>query len=606
MIQIFVNNQELLLPEDFEVTIIEENPLITNNGEFTLDITLSLLEAKNAIAFGFLNRLNLTTIVKNAEARMIVDGNVSMGSVVIMSNTDVDVTFQFIAGNSELNYNIINDTRKIWELDWGSETTISSITAISSVNNTGYSQARKFVCAPIICGDKQYNNFTIGSGDYNTANVVDHIDSLNGKALIQPYLLYYINKLPSLLKFELASNCLNTDERAKNMYLVNFVDSLNYADMLPDMSISEFISAIEVFFNVTFKVNKYQKTIDIQNLILSERPLIKTSILDSYSRELKETEKRARFGDNTVSYRNADKDYFKYNKLNENIYNICEFLHGADYSKIETAMNYWADSKNNKFTIFIDDSTSDEWIILHINDNKPFLYRRKLNGDFYAYKLNKFKNKKGALNSVLEHLICPCSFTLKNIDAYFSPYDPNGPSSTLVRNPTQMPVSSQNFYSINTTQPLIDAIENSLSIIPRNNFIEVALYGGISNYKVYESSEMSPAYSLSYPLSYIDNSPEFNYYTDANTYYENWATVYYKTIAKTTLRLTGSNNVVQHYYPVAQIDLSTEYIFIIPDNPNIVVNNNFIINNTKFIPISFERIISNKKGTVKGRFYKIL
>ena len=225
MIELFINNHEALLPKDISFTLIEENPEITNNGEFTLDITLSLLEPMNAIAFGFLNRLNKLSINKNADARMIIDGSVRQGQVVIASNTDIDITFQFIAGNSELNY-IAKNEKKIWELNFGTEGIIDFAKAFQSINYTGYGLHHisfgydiqiNYVCAPVKISGIIYNDFKLTTKFMDPQIPMTEIDRI----IMQPYLLYYINMLPQLLGYSLKHNVLNDDNRANKMYLLN-------------------------------------------------------------------------------------------------------------------------------------------------------------------------------------------------------------------------------------------------------------------------------------------------------------------------------------------------------------------------------------------------
>jgi len=137
MIQFFIENQEVILPDDFSFTQIDENPLITNNGEFTLDITVSLRNGKNAKAAKFINRINKIDIDTSYNALMIDDGKYKHGTIIIQSHTNTDMTFQFVAGNSELNYLAKND-KKIWELDWGTESAIDYARALASLNQTGW------------------------------------------------------------------------------------------------------------------------------------------------------------------------------------------------------------------------------------------------------------------------------------------------------------------------------------------------------------------------------------------------------------------------------------------------------------------------------------
>lgn len=44
---------------------------------------------------------------------------------------------------------------------------------------------------------------------------------------------------------------------------MNGLDSNNYADILPDWSVSDFVSHVETLFNVVFLVNPNDKTVDI-------------------------------------------------------------------------------------------------------------------------------------------------------------------------------------------------------------------------------------------------------------------------------------------------------------------------------------------------------
>ena len=69
----------------------------------------------------------------------------------------------------------------------------------------------------------------------------------------------------------------------------------------------------------------------------------------------------------------------------------------------------------------------------------------------------------------------------------------------------------------------------------------------------------------------------------------------------------GSNGVIEDYNFESIMDTSTEYTFTLVDSPDVNINNFFNINNKTFMPISLERIISNRKDkTVIGKFYAML
>jgi hypothetical protein len=88
---------------------------------------------------------------------------------------------------------------------------------------------------------------------------------------------------------------------------------------------------------------------------------------------------------------------------------------------------------------------------------------------------------------------------------------------------------------------------------------------------------------------------------------ENWVANAYAPAVTTTLRLLGSNGVIEDYNFESIMDTSTEYTFTLVDSPDVNINNFFNINNKTFMPISLERIISNRKDkTVIGKFYAML
>ena len=177
MIELYIDNKEVYLPSDISFTLVDENPIISKNGEFSLDITLSLLHPVNVKSFSFINRLNNTNIIPTSPARLIVDGMTRTGKVIVNHHTESEVIVQFVSGNSEFNYTLKNDKRKIWSLDWGEETSINFDKALVSINNnTGYGPTptgfRKYVCAPI---QIKVDNANVIYNNYRAVNKVAEV-----------------------------------------------------------------------------------------------------------------------------------------------------------------------------------------------------------------------------------------------------------------------------------------------------------------------------------------------------------------------------------------------------------------------------------------------
>lgn len=607
MIQLFVNNHELLLPDDFTFTLIEENPLITNNGDFTLDITLSLLESKNAIAFGFLNRLNLTTIVKTAEASMIIDGVQRIGTIAISNNTNTEVTFQFIAGNSALNYKSKNG-KKIWELDWGVETSIDYNKALESIQTPGYSNVtgniRNFVCAPVLITDTIYNNFLL---DENTLAAPTTITGVE-RIIMQPYLLYYLNKLPTLLGFNAGENVLNTDERVLITYMINAIDSLNYSDALPDMTIIEFIEAIETTYNVWFVVSSTSNTMSIvrtKTQLESKITVPLLNVLDEYTREVDIDEKSFRFGYSKVEYDLTDSLYFKYNALSEDIIKKCTIL---EFNSMNEISNYiLANDYPDQFIIYRDTST-DEDCFYGRPVSQDFCSIKFVNDNFVTF-INKFKGVGRTEDAILTLKMRPAQMQGHYREVMW--YLITG-QEYRSKFQYQLPISSNTFQNAIIDNGFMKSVENGIKTTQRLPVIEIALFSGVLQtvtYQWWQTQLGAGRLNIKYPFSHTDLWPDFwvmDNISDRFDRFTDWYIDEYRPFVTTTLRLSGPNGIVEDYKIENLVDFSMKYVFIIPDTPNLVVGYLYEYNNQLFIPISFEREKTKIKGTVKCTFYKML
>lgn len=577
MIQFFVDNNEIVLPEEFSFTWTENNPELTSDGEFSLDITISLLIAKNAIAFKFLNRLNKTEVIKKADAYMIDNGIKHSGTIVVSKNDNVSVTFQFLAGNSELKY-IASTSKKIFEMDWGTESEISFARALDSVNNWDW--RNKFVCTPIKAGSLVLNEYNLDM----TAITDDLI-------VMQPFLLYYLNKLPELLGYQLSNNVLESDARAQRMYIVNPVSSLNYADCLPDMSISEFIKTIEDFFNVVFVVSPGTKTMSIvrtkTNLV--NKKTVNIVPLDDYSRELLNEATAFRFGYTKISYDFPGTKYYAFHRLADDIVAKCT---------IREFFQVWPEDYDaDKLVIYRDTSVDRDWVN-SLTDHEFPGQKAMLPGEgqvYYSYQMNKFADFGSSNESVLSLKLIP-SAIYKGSQNGIDYADGN---STFPVN--YLMAESSNEHFIPTSQNIFELIEGTEKTISRQNVLEVSMYAG--RFKIVKSLTGSHSGTLirnyvNYPFSITDDPG----YEETVQYYD----IIDPVPAFKTMRLVGPGSVISDYQTENILDMSKKYIFLFVDSPELNPNNIFIINNLKYIPIYFEKEKSNNPTLVTGQFYRML
>lgn len=617
MIQFFVNKKEIVLPDDFAFTWIEENPEITSAGEFSLDMEFSLLEDPNAIAFKFINRKNVTDIDITADATMIDNGRVHLGQFIVSKNTDISVTGQFIAGNSEFRY-LAKNEKKIWELKsinnkgWGSEPAINYTKALASIATPGYSdgeEKRYFVCAPIKIGTEMINTFTLQEGGWSHETL---INGLSGKIIMQPYLLYYVNKLPELLGYTLKYNVLNDDSKAKAMYIVNAADSLNYADALPDMTVTEFIEAIENFFNVSFLIDSKDKSLSIHNFqtnLALKKTVKLQNALDTYDRNFDSSSKPVKFGFTKISYDLADDSYFKYQKLADSILSKCEIKEFATFNPL---FNYLVDHYDqDKYIIYRDLDKGDDYInIAIVREPVINLFNQKMDDVKTMVLANRFRSYVVSDDAELVLKINPALIIDTTIP--FILYDQD--LDVIDHIPIQIPKSS-NSYSILEDIGLKNSIETGTKDVARLSKIEVAFYMGKISIEIIETQpeiyypfSTCDKYPVYGPLGHYNTPPYQNVWTPpVYNDFEWWRGAhFYPAAYLLTMALNGTYGIISTYHQQSIIDMSKPYTFTFPDGHDISANNIFEIDNLKYIPISLERQKSNKETTVLGKFYRML
>lgn len=668
MTQFFVNNIELVLPDDFSFNITDENTIITNSGEFTLDITLSILESRNSIAFKHIGRLNVIRPGSTMPAKLILNGKRRAGSVIIINNTDIAITFQFVAGNSELNY-IAKTDKKIWEYDFGTAPELTLSAAIESLNEIEYSDTHPFICVPVKIGDEVVNDYLIANYN-NNFNIITqfydvdahyplgndiyytdlksaleaiptnirtldfvmeyHTDEktierwkynhytldaftneefwikCSRKILIQPYLMYYIEKLPELLGYTLKFNVLRSDTRAMCEYLLNTVDSLNYSDMLADLTLTEFIDSIENSFNVIFLVDKKDKSISIHNFNsnFENKSVESLQIINGYERDFSPSNNSVKLNFTRIKYNLPDNNYYRYHSISDDILNKCEIKEFDNMAALEAFVQtldaYWSD----KYLLLRDLEKSRDWIAI-----RPFgLYPNTASGTFYTrwalqywqlIHVNKFY-PVGESGTDLELKIIPAVCTEAVKHAKFS-----ADANDFGELKYQIAVSSNEYYKTDSLG-LIEKIESTDTEKPRLSYLEVALYAGKT--RMYRPNatlaQYTSKYKADYFFSYNDLLPDFLKSEYHNIDEDIWLTNFLQPLLTTTLSLKGASGLWDDYKQQSIVDTSKEYIFNFIYNGQDVTNK-FEVENLLYVAVKFEREIKKNNNLVKGTFFRL-
>lgn len=601
MIQFFINNIEIVLPDDFSVTHFDENALITKSGEFTLDNETSLLEPVNAKAFNHMYRLNKSTVDKDGDCRMILNGQVKNGKFVVLSNTNTSVKWQFVCGNSEVIYVTAND-KKIWELDFGTETEITYERALASVTNPLWTN--NFVCVPVKFSNCIANNYVVEDISANRGGIIIGVENI----VMQPYLLYYVNKLPELLGFTMASNVLNSDPRAQIEFMANRVQSLKYSDALPDVTIAEFISAIEYGFNVVFNFKTENKTLEIVNTkshIAGKKIISLKNVLDDFVRE--PSSEVYRFDFTKLSYDIGTSGFMKYQKLSDELMAKAGKTQHLNFTALIASLS---EADKNKFELHLTTNNNRQYVFC---DNPQVNVYRSLvpSTTGKIMHVNKFRSYGTDATKELTIGISPLCYDYAEKNFTFREYQGG---DWDFNSPYQLPLIGSDLYILEN-QNVIEAIEASVQSVPRGNKIEVGLYNGLMRMYV-TSDSMATSVFCDYPISFVDTLPDFWFNIQAQTsqnsasyaaYFDSWVEQVFKPKATQTMRLNDSDGVFNNYYlENTNFDTSFRYMFKSKDNPDLSSGNLFEYENQQYVPIKFERETSAKDSIVTGYFYRML
>lgn len=621
MIRFFVNNIELVLPEEYSIQHIEENPLITEKGEYTFDIEVSLTEPQNIRALKHLNRLNNTLIEADFDSMMIRNNVPVLGRMVTISNTNTTASLQFLAGNSEVIY-LTSDEKKIWEIDFGTEEEIDFGRALNSIVSPNWQNG--FICNPvkfnnIIANDYKFPVIVANNSTNPATFFLRHTDgSISPTSLgeeiqidavenitMNVYLLFIINRLVEKLGFQLTANILLLDERAKREILINRTNSLKYSDALPDKTIRDFISDIETSFNVVFhfKTDKTAEIIRTDSYIEYKSTYSDAVIIDDYIKE--PNTEVYRFDFSKLSYQISSQGIFKYQKLEKS---VIEASATESFSTLSNLVNYLSEPQKNNFSLY--KITSNEKQFVFTDSPIVNIYRQIVPATSgYVVLVDKFNDFGTGDEKIIELNVLPVEHTQETKKFQFTSQG----GDFEYNSGYQLPVINSDLY-VGSDQNILEAIEEVKDEIPRADKIEVCLYNGMiylpilgTVYKIYFKGK--------YPISFIDDMPEFwitefdksNDESGCAADYELWVQDNFKPVAMYTLRINGPAGIYNDYFQNHDSIINTDYSykFGIIDDPNINMQNKLFYHGNSYLPIKYERTISNKKSTVTGYFYRL-
>lgn len=616
MTELYIDRQLVVLPETFSITIIEENPFFTKNGKYTYDITLSLLNPINARIYNHLNRINRKgDIPQNRSAYMIVDNEVVLnGTEVILEHGDSEVKIQLVSGNSELNF-VIGGDRKVRDLDLGKAEkyvgkSVDVATAIYYDLRKKYPQ-RDWQLVPFAYGYAEYTGEEIfniqGIGNYYRIPPVFENSEIQVNPSIaqpffsgafsgqvpQPYLCFIIERILSYLGYKLIKNSIAEHTRLSQIYIVHGYNTLEFAKMLPDWTVTEFFENIEKWLDCVFLIDKYTREV---RLIFEyqyeeiENKMQELTVLDEFSVEI-DSENRMLNKTSNIAYSLDTDDYYTFACLNEKAREIAKYKSFPDLRALQTWFKQNKDISVFGFIFRVTD-TGDEFIAYDTGKKRVLK------------KVDAFKplmNNKNSDKIDISLDIIPASMMYSVIYTMI-------PFSLFPRWSSfwvQVPVAGETAVSVSAEESgdtvvasinIQDTIENNAGKEDTaSTKMRVAVFNGIRFLPLIEIRDLSKIGDAVYPSASVESLTEYFQETQEEDYYGNKG--------QNILRLEYLNNEIYSKADIYDTTKIVKLTFI--DYKNIHVTSKFVANNRMYRCVKVERVVTQQgfEAIAKGEFY---
>lgn len=332
MTRLFIDGQEVVLSENFELELITENPYFTRNGEYTYDIDIDLRNAHNRSIYQNINRSDVTKGIKNRKATLMSGAlEIISGMEVVLSIENYTAKIQIVAGNSQLNYEGGDTNIRSMLLDGIS---MSSQEAVNTL--FGNFPEYKVVYPPIV-------NYTESNGDMSILNNVQVGEDISFTDVenISPqyYLLYVIENLITKLGFTKGVNELEDDPVWSRLFIVNpYKDSI-LQELLPDWTINEFIEQIELFLDCIISIDKVNGKFNIISLnkyFENQDIVYLDNVIDDSVEKTFDVDTNYAFAYKYVSYDLPSDKYYNYLKLKDGVRENCSIVSSPEWDDFQT------------------------------------------------------------------------------------------------------------------------------------------------------------------------------------------------------------------------------------------------------------------------------
>lgn len=514
MTELFINNQRVDLNDKMSIKLTDENTYFTKSSKYTYDIEIPLKGNPNNIRiFGSIHRLDVTKSVKSMPAKLRADNRTIIdGLATVTSISESTIKIQIIAGTAAMNFISKNEKTYIDELKLGylrKDNTLAITNDAALFNytkNMTDAQREKYmfgqygetncVFFPVYKeSNKGYYNNIIrarfdGEDDSKPYHLVfaetlwtflldeehkfwEFMKSAEGTVAAQPYVCFIIRKIFDALGYSVTVNEIESSV-LKNVFIANGAHITDFAQCLPHWTVSEFMTYVENFFGVVFRLDDTTKIVEIKSrdtFYNGTNTEIIEDVEDEYSVSSDANESKD-ITDSNIKYtfNNAD----PYKQIDED---IIKDITKKTFTSYDELYSYWYKLASDNKPNYLYEAAGKQYMNFATKDDDGNVTSNKLIevNQYRALVRNESEN-----SNELELKISPVEMMV----GFFLFYD--GQNTKIDKwtcnfenppIPVMVPTVSTYVEQVQSLQDMIEGSKTETS--ERNSIMEVAMNDGI-------------------------------------------------------------------------------------------------------------------------------
>lgn len=348
MITCIINGMAAYPAASQSIKITYANQYVTDDGEYSYDITFPMSIMNNRRVFENVSRFDVSKNTKKYDdCKLYVDGRMVFSGIgTIISVSDTEIKLQIVGGKSRIKFNDKMAKHYIDEIDLG------KATQPGTTIDKGFSQAfkdqlvindiykidgsctfvgtkGKWCFVPI--RDETNNMIANFVGYDDTGNFIGQKCPYIQNVAVQPNLLYVFRKVLEYEGYKITRNDLDC-EPWNNLYIASAYKTLCLNKGFPHWSCYTFIEEVRKLFNASIFFNDNNKTVQvIKSSELSTAESVEIIPIDEYNTDYDEdgTFSTSSIGNLRYNLGNAaNRD--EYEVISQKVFSAFELCHSTE------------------------------------------------------------------------------------------------------------------------------------------------------------------------------------------------------------------------------------------------------------------------------------